>query len=82
MKNESDRHVPLGTLLNSRWGMAEEWKFGKGASVYDECLILGDVTVGENCWIGPFTVLDEVGKIGNERLDFDWDWVTYIHMIQ
>ena len=61
LKNESDRHVPLGTLLNSRWGMAEEWKFGKGASVYDECLILGDVTVGENCWIGPFTVLDGSG---------------------
>ena len=55
---EFKRHVPLGTLLNDRWKLAAERGFGEGTSVYDECLILGDVEVGAHCWIGPFTVLD------------------------
>lgn len=48
----------IWTLLNDRWQLAAELGFGPGASVYDECLILGDVVVGAHCWIGPFTVLD------------------------
>jgi acetyltransferase-like isoleucine patch superfamily enzyme len=58
MRHRFDRHVPTGTLLNDRWELAKQWDFGDGASCYDECLILGDVDVGENCWIGPFTILD------------------------
>ena len=48
--------------------MAKDWSFGDGSSVYDECLILGEVSVGKNCWIGPFTILDGSGgglEIGN-----------------
>jgi len=52
------RHVPVGTLRNDRWRLAAERGFGVGTSVYDECLILGDVEVGAHCWIGPFTVFD------------------------
>jgi carbonic anhydrase/acetyltransferase-like protein (isoleucine patch superfamily) len=58
LDEEHQRHVPLGTLLHDRWHLAAERGFGEGTSVYDECLILGDVTVGAHCWIGPFTVLD------------------------
>ncbi len=58
LKARFDRHVPLGTLLHDRWELAKEYGFGEGTSVYDECLILGDVTVGKHCWVGPFTVLD------------------------
>ncbi len=58
LKAKFDRHVPLGTLLHDRWAVAQEHGFGEGTSVYDECLILGDVTVGKHCWVGPFTVLD------------------------
>ncbi len=35
--------------------------FGEGTSVYDSALILGDVSIGEHTWIGPFTVLDGSG---------------------
>ena len=52
------RHVPTGTLLGDRWELAEALGFGEGTSVYDESLIVGDVRVGKQCWIGPFTVLD------------------------
>jgi len=58
MKAKFNRHVPLGTLLNDRWELAENYNFGSNANVYDECLIIGNVSVGENCWIGPYTILD------------------------
>ena len=58
MKGRYDRHVPVGTLLNDRWELARELGFGEESSVYDECLVLGDVSVGSHCWIGPYTVLD------------------------
>jgi hypothetical protein len=61
-----DRHVPLGTLMHDRWDVARECGFGDDTSVYDECLILGDVKVGKNCWIGPFTVLD--GRFASLRI--------------
>jgi acetyltransferase-like isoleucine patch superfamily enzyme len=58
LKARFARHVPLGTLLHDRWAVAREYGFGEGTSVYDECLILGDVQLGKACWVGPFTVLD------------------------
>jgi acetyltransferase-like isoleucine patch superfamily enzyme len=58
MKAKHDRHVPLGTLLYDRWELARDYGFGEGTSVYAECLILGEVTVGRHCWIGPYTILD------------------------
>lgn len=58
MRARFHRHVPAGTLLHDRWTLARDWGFGDGTSVYDECLILGKVTVGKHCWIGPFTILD------------------------
>lgn len=61
MQAKHARHVPTGTLLNDRWKLAAELGFGQGSSVYDECLLLGDVKVGANCWIGPYTVLDGSG---------------------
>lgn len=68
LKKKYDRHVPLGTILNDRWALAESLGFGKNSSVYDESLVIGDVSIGENCWIGPFTILDGSGgglKIGD-----------------
>jgi acetyltransferase-like isoleucine patch superfamily enzyme len=58
MKARFDRHVPTGSLLHDRWELAKDHGFGDGTSVYDECLIMGDVEVGRNCWIGPYTILD------------------------
>ncbi len=58
MRARFDRHVPTGTLLHDRWDLARELGFGARTSVYDDCLVLGDVRVGAECWIGPFVVLD------------------------
>jgi acetyltransferase-like isoleucine patch superfamily enzyme len=63
MKAKFDRHVSTGDLLHDRWDLAKDHGFGEGTSVYDDCLILGRVVVGRNCWIGPHTVLDGQGGL-------------------
>lgn len=62
-----NRSLPLPDHINDRWERAERLGFGKGTNIYDSSYVLGDVTVGEDCWIGMFTILDGSGKltIGN-----------------
>ena len=55
------RHVSVGDLLTDRWEIARDYGFGEGTSCYDNVLILGNVTVGRNCWIGPNVILDGSG---------------------
>ncbi len=61
------RHVSVGDLLTDRWETAKFYGFGEGTSCYDNVLVLGEVCVGENTWIGPNTILDGSGglKIGD-----------------
>lgn len=56
-----NRRVSFGDLVTDRWANAKEYGFGEGTSVYDNVLILGDVRVGENTWIGPNVILDGSG---------------------
>ena len=67
VKKHYDRVLPLNELLTDRWEKAAYLGFGKGTSIYDSSLVIGNVKVGENTWIGPFTVLDGSGglEIGN-----------------
>lgn len=58
-----DRTLPLGDYIVDRWEKARELGFGDGTSIYDSSLVLGDVKVGSNTWIGPFTVLDGSGGL-------------------
>ena len=57
------RSLPFGDELFDRWERARSLGFGEGASIYDSSLVLGDVSVGEKTWIGPFTVLDGSGGL-------------------
>ena len=47
------------------WKERGEFLFGKdkNITVYNTCSVSGDVRVGENTWIGPYTALDG-GKCG------------------
>lgn len=62
-----NRSLPFGDLVSDRWEKAKILGFGNGTSVYDNVLVLGDVSVGMNCWIGPNVILDGSGGllIGN-----------------
>ncbi len=57
------RSLPFADELFDRWERAEHLGFGAGASVYDACIVLGDVKVGEQTWVGPFTILDGTGGL-------------------
>ncbi len=57
------RTLPFGDYLVDRWHKAQELGFGEGSSIYDSVLVLGDVQVGRNTWIGPFVVLDGSGGL-------------------
>ncbi|KZW98831.1 acetyltransferase [Pseudoalteromonas luteoviolacea] len=66
-REKFSRSVPLPDLFVDRWERASSLNFGIGTSMYDSCLVLGDVNVGENTWIGPNVILDGSGglKIGD-----------------
>jgi acetyltransferase-like isoleucine patch superfamily enzyme len=63
MRARYNRHVSTGDLLHDRWQLGREYGFGDGTNVYDDCLILGEVTVGSRCWVGPGCILDGSGGL-------------------
>lgn len=67
VNNAYQRTLPFADYVTDRWEKARMLGFGHGSSIYDSSLVLGEVSVGENTWIGPFTVLDGTGGlvIGN-----------------
>lgn len=58
-----NRSLPLADYVVDRWEKARELGFGEGTSCYDSVLVIGDVRVGTNTWIGPFVVLDGSGAL-------------------
>ena len=63
MKRDWDRHVSIQDLMSDRWETASFYGFGEGTSCYNNSLIVGDVKVGKNTWIGPNTILDGKGGL-------------------
>ena len=63
MKASYNRVLPLAELVSDRWEKAAYLGFGKGTSIYDSAIVLGDVCVGKNTWIGANTVLDGSGGL-------------------
>lgn len=58
MRKKFDRVLPTGEYIFNRFDKNAYLGFGEGSSVYDTCVILGDVKVGDHVWIGPYTLLD------------------------
>lgn len=68
VKKKWDRVLPFNELLTDRWEKANFLKAKKGSSIYDNSYIFGNVSIGKDTWIGPFTILDGSGgkiSIGN-----------------
>lgn len=57
------RSLPFQDALFDRWERARALGFGRGASVYESALVLGDVRVGRETWVGPNTILDGTGGL-------------------
>lgn len=59
-----NRVLPTNELFFDRWEKAKFLHCGEGANIYDSSVIMGNVSIGKNVWIGPFTVIEGInGKI-------------------
>jgi len=63
MNKDWQRDLPLDELLFDRWERARSLGFGEGTSIYHNSYIYGDVKVGRNTWVGPYTLLDGSGGL-------------------
>jgi acetyltransferase-like isoleucine patch superfamily enzyme len=80
MWKKQRRHVSIGDLLSDRWELAQNYRFGEGTSCYDNVLVLGSVTVGKNCWIGPNVILDGSGGLSiGDHVDISAGVQIYTH---
>src|SRR3954468_15144904 len=79
-REQFHRYVPVGDLITDRWEIARDYGFGEGTSCYDNVLILGDVLVGRNCWIGPNVILDGSGGLSiGDYVDISAGVQIYTH---
>jgi acetyltransferase-like isoleucine patch superfamily enzyme len=63
MRSRWNRDLPLEEMLFDRWERARHLGFGEGTSIYHNSYVYGDVRVGHNTWIGPFTLLEGSGGL-------------------
>ena len=58
MRKKYNRVLPSGELIFNRFDKAVYLNCGKDSSVYDTCLVMGEVKIGSHVWVGPYTLLD------------------------
>ena len=63
MREHWRRDLPFDELLFDRHERARRLGFGEGTSIYQSSYVYGDVQVGRDTWIGPFTLLDGTGGL-------------------
>jgi acetyltransferase-like isoleucine patch superfamily enzyme len=63
LKGNFNRVLPLNEMFTDRWEKARFLGFGEKTSIYDSAVVTGDISVGKNTWIGPFTILDGSGGL-------------------
>lgn len=62
-REQWNRSLPVVEATTDRWQRAASLGFGTGTSIYHLSYVYGDVSVGENTWIGPYTLLDGSGGL-------------------
>ena len=68
LKTKYGRVLPTGELLFNRFDKARYLHMGKGSSIYDTSAVMGEIEVGDDVWIGPYTLIEGIHgkvKIGN-----------------
>ena len=58
-----NRLTSSNDLFFDRWEKAKKLNFGENTNIYDNSLVIGNVRVGKECWIGPNTILDGSGNL-------------------
>jgi acetyltransferase-like isoleucine patch superfamily enzyme len=67
IRSRWNRSLPFADELFDRWERADHLGFGTGSSIYDSSVVIGDVSVGDETWIGPNTILDGSGGLSIGR---------------
>jgi acetyltransferase-like isoleucine patch superfamily enzyme len=62
-QSQFNRSLPFTDEVFDRWERAKSLGWGAGSSVYDSAYIFGDTKVGQDTWIGPFTIIDGSGGL-------------------
>ena len=62
-KKRWSRNLPLDEMIFERGERAIYLGFGVDTTIYHNSYVYGDVKVGDNTWIGPFTILDGTGGL-------------------
>ena len=81
MRDKFNRVLPSGEYIFNRFDKAPYLGCGKGTSIYDTSVVLGDVEIGDDVWVGPYTLLDGYNaklKIGN-FVSIDSGVMIYTH---
>jgi len=81
MKDRYNRVLPSGELIFNRFDKGAYLRCGKGSSVYDTSVVMGDVEIGEHVWVGPYTLLEGSNgklRIGN-YVSIDAGVMIYTH---
>lgn len=73
-----NRSLPFGELVSDRWKRAQRLGFRAGSSIYDSAIVLGDVSVGEETWVGPWVLLD--GSGGRLEIGRNCDISAAVHV--
>ncbi len=64
LKTKYNRVLPTGELLFNRFDKAKYCNAGQNSSIYDTSVIMGDVKIGADVWIGPYTLIEGInGKV-------------------
>jgi acetyltransferase-like isoleucine patch superfamily enzyme len=58
-----ERLPSLPDMIVDRWEKGKLLGFGEGTNIYDNSLVIGNVQIGKECWIGPNTILDGSGDL-------------------
>ncbi len=61
--NNFQRIVPFSEALGNRWKKAERLGFPKGCNIHDLSYIIGNVQIGKDTYVGPYTFLDGSGGL-------------------
>ena len=81
MREKYNRVLPSGEYIFNRFDKAAYLNCGKDTSVYDTSVVMGDVEIGDNVWVGPYTLLEGTNaklKIGN-YVSIDAGVMIYTH---
>jgi acetyltransferase-like isoleucine patch superfamily enzyme len=63
MRERWRRDLPFDEMVFDRWERAKSLGFGEGTSIYHNSYVFGDIKVGKNTWIGPYTMLEGSGGL-------------------